>query len=99
MTQILMIFAVRTRRHLFASRPHPLVTTLALGTAALTATLPFSPIGMWFGFVVPPVLYFMFLPIAVIGFLAMIEWVKRRFYAYMTSGPRAAALEPGDVGG
>jgi len=32
-TQILMIFAVRTRRHLFASRPHPAVVLLAVGSA------------------------------------------------------------------
>ena len=39
-TQILMIFAVRTRRHLFASRPHIAVILLAIGGAALTLALP-----------------------------------------------------------
>ena len=40
-TQILMIFAVRTRRSMFASRPHRAVVGLAFGTAAMTVALPF----------------------------------------------------------
>jgi len=81
-TQILMIFAVRTRRHLFASRPHRAVTALALGTAALTLALPFLPgIGRWFEFVHPPATYFAFLLAVVAAFLVTTEWVKRVFYA------------------
>lgn len=80
-TQILMIFAVRTHRHLFASRPHPLVTALAIGMAIFTIALPFIPMGDWFQFVRLPPLYFGFLFVAVVGFLVMIEVVKRAFYA------------------
>lgn len=80
-TQILMIFAVRSRRHLFASRPHASVTALAFGAVALTVALPFLPVGEWFEFVVPPVAYFGFLLLVVGGFLVMIEMVKRLFYA------------------
>jgi len=80
-TQILMIFAVRTRRHLFASHPHPSVTALAFGTATLTVTLPFLPVGAWFEFVALPVPYFAFLLLVVAGFLVLIEVVKRFFFA------------------
>src|ERR1035437_5185692 len=80
-TQILMIFAVRTRRHLLASKPHPSVTALAFGAAALTIALPFLPVGAWFDFVAPPVSYFAFLLLVVGGFLVMTEVVKRLFYA------------------
>jgi Mg2+-importing ATPase len=80
-TQILMIFAVRTRRHLFASQPHPSVTALAFGAVALTVVLPFLPVGAWFEFVALPVPYFAFLLLVVGGFLVMIEMVKRLFYA------------------
>jgi Mg2+-importing ATPase len=80
-TQILMIFAVRTRRHLFASRPHPSVTALAFGAAALTVMLPVLPVGRWFEFVALPAPYFVFLLLVVGGFLVMIEVVKRLFYA------------------
>jgi Mg2+-importing ATPase len=78
-TQILMIFAVRTRRHLFASKPHPSVTALAFGMAALTLALPFLPVGAWFEFVALPVPYFAFLLLVVAGFLVLIEVVKRFF--------------------
>jgi Mg2+-importing ATPase len=87
-TQILMIFAVRTRRHLFASRPHQLVASLAFGTAALTLALPFLPgINQHFGFVHPPALYFAFLVAVVVAFLVMTEFVKRVFYGHMGRRP------------
>jgi Mg2+-importing ATPase len=83
-----MIFAVRTRRHLFASRPHRVVVTLAFGAAALTLALPFLPeIGHWFEFVYPPATYFVFLLAVVAGFLVSTELVKRAFYARMTRTP------------
>jgi Mg2+-importing ATPase len=81
-TQILMIFAVRTRRHLFASQPHRAVTLLAFGAAALTPALPFLPvIGQWFEFVHPPAAYYGYLLAVVAGFLVTTELVKRLFYA------------------
>jgi Mg2+-importing ATPase len=83
-TQILMIFAVRTRRHMFASKPHGAVTILAFGTAALTVALPYLPgVGRWFEFVRPPALYFGYLAAAVAGFLVVTEFVKRLFYKHM----------------
>ena len=87
-TQILMIFAVRTRRHLFASRAHRAVVGLAFGTATLTLALPFLPvIGPWFGFVYLPAGYFAFLLAVVAAFLVMTELVKRIFYARMARMP------------
>jgi P-type Mg2+ transporter len=84
-TQILWIFAVRTRRHLFASRPHRAVAGLAFSAAALTVALPFLPgIGRWFEFVHPPASYFPFLLAVIAAFLVTTELVKRFFYARMT---------------
>ena len=80
-TQTLMIFAVRTRRSLFASRPHPAVTALAFGLSALTLLLPLTPLGAWFHFAPPPLAYYGFLAAAVIGFLIAVEGAKRFFYA------------------
>ena len=81
-TQILMIFAVRTRRHIFASRPHRAVVGLAFGTAGVALALPFLPaIGHWFEFVYLPASYFAFLVAVVAAFLVMTELVKRAFYA------------------
>jgi len=87
-TQILMIFAVRTRRSFIASRPHRAVACLAFGAAALTLALPFLPvIGQWFEFVYLPAAYFAFLIAVVAAFLLMTELVKRAFYARMARVP------------
>ena len=87
-TQILMIFAVRTRRHLFASRPHRAVAGLAFGTVALTLALPFLPvIGKWFQLVHLPASYFAFLFVVVATFLVATELVKRVFFARMARNP------------
>jgi P-type Mg2+ transporter len=91
-TQILMIFAVRTHRHLFASRPHDLVIALAIGTSVLTVALPFLPIGAWFQFVIPPPAYFGFLVVVVAGFLIVIEPVKRALYAHLSRAGAGKSL-------
>jgi Mg2+-importing ATPase len=83
-TQILWIFAVRTRRHFFASRPHRAVAGLAFGSAVLTVALPFLPgIGQLFEFVYPPGSYFPFLCAVIAAFVITTELVKRFFYAHL----------------
>ena len=84
-TQILMIFMVRTRRWAFASRPSLIVVALAAGAAALTLVLPFLPIGPWLGFVWPSAAFLVFLVVAVVGFLVLIELVKQGFYRWLAT--------------
>jgi len=93
-TQILMIFAVRTRRRLFASRPGLGVAVLAAGAVAFTLALPVLPLGAWFGLVAPPVRYFAALLPVVAGFLVATELAKRLFYARLL-GKQPAAARPG----
>ncbi|HEV2362895.1 MAG TPA: HAD-IC family P-type ATPase [Caulobacteraceae bacterium] len=91
-TQILMVFAVRTRRSLFRTRPHPLVAGLAVGAAALTVGLPYLPyVSTWFQFVRFGWAYLAYLAIVTTAFLATVEAVKRAFYARLASSrsPRA----------
>jgi Mg2+-importing ATPase len=95
-TQILMIFMVRTRRWFFASRPSPVVMALAAATALLTLALPFTPVGPLLGFVWPTAAYFVFLAAAVVGFLVVIELVKRSFYRWLPpnhGAPLSAVLD------
>ena len=83
-TQIFIIFALRTRRHLFASRPGRAVTGLALSATAFTLSLPFLPgVSQWFGFVHPPATYFAFLGLVVSAVLVSTELAKRVFYGHM----------------
>ena len=85
-TQILMVFAVRTRRQLWASRPHRIVVLLAVGGCTLAMALPFmSGLGQWMHFVPLPPIYFCFLLALVTAFMFTAEMVKRLFYSHQSS--------------
>ncbi len=79
-TQILVVFAIRTRRPLLKSRPHVVVTWTALGLSALALLLPYTPVGAWFGLVPLPALFFAYLAAAVAAYLVLVEIAKRWFY-------------------
>jgi Mg2+-importing ATPase len=81
-TQVLVVFAIRTRRPLFRSRPQLLLASLAVGIVAVGIALPFAPIGPWLGFVAPPPLFFVYLAVAIAAYLALVEATKRVFYRY-----------------
>ncbi len=84
-TQVLVVFAIRTRRQFFRSRPHGLLVAMALGTVAVAVLLPFLRMGGWFGFVAPPPLFFGYLVSATAAYLALVEITKRVFYR-LTAG-------------
>ena len=79
-TQTLVIFVIRTADRPWRSRPS---RTLGWGVGACVsvgATLPFTPVAPWLGLVPLPPLFFAFLAAMVLGYLAMVEAVKRVFY-------------------
>jgi Mg2+-importing ATPase len=82
-TQVLVVFAIRTRRQFFRSRPHKFLIAMALGAAAVAIILPFVPTGRWFGFVEPPPLFFVYLMGATAAYLAVVEITKTLFYRGM----------------
>ncbi len=79
-TQVLVVFAIRTRRLFFRSKPHRVLVLMALGVVAIALALPFMPFGHWFGFVAPPPLFFVYLIGATIAYLALVETCKTFFY-------------------
>jgi len=81
-TQVLIVFAIRTRRLFFRSRPHRFLVGMALGTVATAVVLPFVSIGRWFGFVAPPPLFFVYLIVATAAYLALVEISKVFFYRW-----------------
>ena len=81
-TQVLVVFAIRTRRPLFRSRPQLLLASLAVGVVAVGIALPFAPFGGWLGFVAPPPLFFVYLAVAIAAYLALVEVTKNVFYRY-----------------
>jgi Mg2+-importing ATPase len=82
-TQVLVVFAIRTRRRFFESRPNRFLVTMALGAVAAAIVLTLLPAGRWFGFVVPPPLFFVYLIVVTAAYLALVEIVKSYFYRFM----------------
>ena len=81
-TQVLVVFAIRTRRTFFRSKPYWFLVVMALGTVAVAVVLPLLPVGRWFGFVTPPPLFFVYLIGATAAYLALVEITKSMFYRF-----------------
>jgi len=75
-TQILVIFIIRTQARPWQDRPHPALiwsSFLALGVAII---LPFTPIGGWFGFVIPSAPMLAAIGALVVLYLLAAEYLK-----------------------
>lgn len=83
-TQVLVVFAIRTRRRFFQSKPHIFLVAMAVGAVAVAILLPLLSVGHWFGFVSPPPFFFAYLLAATAAYLALVELVKQGFYRFAT---------------
>jgi Mg2+-importing ATPase len=81
-TQIIVVFAIRTRRLFFRSKPRGFLVAMAFAAIAVAIALPLLPIGRWFGFVPPPLLFFAFLIGATAAYLTVTEIAKVAFYRF-----------------
>jgi Mg2+-importing ATPase len=79
-TQVMVVFAIRTRRFLLRSKPHAFLALMAGSVVLAAVALPFLPIGRWFGFVEPPPSFFLYLILATLAYLAVVEIAKTAFY-------------------
>jgi Mg2+-importing ATPase len=80
-TQTLVIFVIRTRIvPFYSSRPSRLLAFSTLLIVAIALVLPFTVIGSIFGFVRPPLSFFIVLAGLVAGYIVIVELVKRWFY-------------------
>jgi Mg2+-importing ATPase len=79
-TQVLVVFAIRTRRRPFwRSRPsRPLAATVLLAVA-VAAVLPFTPLAAPLGFEPLPLLFWPVLVGMIAAYLAFVELVKGRY--------------------
>jgi len=75
-TQILVIFIIRTNGRPWSNRPDPVLTSSSLIALAVALLLPLSPMGRWFGFVVPRLPVLGGIGILVVIYLACAEIVK-----------------------
>jgi len=79
-TQILVVFCIRTRRRFYRSRPCDFLVFMTFAAVAVAIVLPLVPLGSWFGFVVPPPMFFVFLTGATLAYLVLVEITKVIFY-------------------
>ncbi|HEX8966282.1 MAG TPA: magnesium-translocating P-type ATPase, partial [Chloroflexota bacterium] len=87
-TQTLVIFVIRTDGNPFKSRPSTPLMVTVLGGVLTGLVIVLSPLGGLLGFTPPPGSFFAVLVVMVVTYLAIVQLVKRRFYA--ASGWRAA---------
>jgi Mg2+-importing ATPase len=79
-TQVLVIFIIRTRRNPFKSRPNVWLTVCSLSVVALAVAFPYTPLGRYFGFVAPPLSFYLVLAGLVFFYLVAVEGMKQWFF-------------------
>jgi len=84
-TQVLVIFIIRTRKNPFKSRPNPWLIACSLTVVAVAVLLPFTPAGVYLGFVAPPALFFFILILMLIAYLLAVEGMKQWFFKHFAA--------------
>lgn len=79
-TQIMVIFIIRTRGNPLKSHAHPLLIATSMIIVATAIVMPFTSIGTYFGFVPPPMKFYLMLGGMMFMYLCMVELAKKVFY-------------------
>jgi Mg2+-importing ATPase len=79
-TQVLVIFIIRTRRNPFKSRPSFWLTLCSVSVVVLALLFPYTPLGRYFGFVEPPLSFYLILAGLVLFYLFAVEGIKQWFF-------------------
>ena len=85
-TQVLVIFVIRTRKPAYASRPDPRLAAAALAVVTFAVLLPFVPYAGLLGFVTLPPLYYLVIVCIALAYLLAAELTKRAFYGRWAGG-------------
>jgi len=89
LSQVLVIFVIRTRGKPWASRPARSLVGASLAVIAVALVLPFTSAGPLFQFGHPPAVFFAWLAAMLVAYLALVEAVKRVFYRHHLRTARA----------
>jgi P-type Mg2+ transporter len=76
----LVVLVVRTRGPFWRSRPSTALTLSTMLVVGATVTLPYTPLGLVFGFVPLPGLFLGLMALIVLTYVASAELLKRAFY-------------------
>jgi Mg2+-importing ATPase len=91
-TQVLVIFVIRTRGKPWKSRPSAVLAAASLGVVCIALLLPFTPLGRLFHFTPPPTIFFAWLAGMLLAYLVLVEGAKRFFYRHLAvRAPRVRA--------
>ena len=86
LTQTLVVFVLRTRKTPFwKSKPGKFLVISCLTVVVVALALPYTPLGAIFNFSPPPVTFYLALVGLIVGYLFLVEVVKKWFlkrYAY-----------------
>jgi Mg2+-importing ATPase len=82
-TQVLVIFVIRTHGKPWASRPSAVLSGASLAVVVTAVALPFTPLGGLFHLEPPPAIFFAWLAGMVLAYLALAECAKRFFYRHL----------------
>ncbi|SIP88499.1 magnesium-translocating P-type ATPase [Bosea sp. TND4EK4] len=77
LTQILVIFVIRTTLRCWRSRPHPALVFTSLGALVLALVLALTPVGSALGFVAIPSSWLFSIGVIAIAYLSLAEALKR----------------------
>jgi magnesium-transporting ATPase (P-type) len=64
----------------YLSRPNPWLIACSLTVVAVAVLLPFTPAGVYLGFVAPPAFFFLILILMLVAYLLAVEGMKQWFF-------------------
>jgi len=76
----LIVLVIRSRKPFFRSRPSKYLFATTLLTVVMTLVLPFTPLGLVFGFSSLPISFLLLIGIIVTGYIVSAELAKTIFY-------------------
>lgn len=88
LTQLFIVYVVRTRKHFWQSRPASLLIGLSIVVGAIAITLPYTPLAADLGFTPPPVSVLAGLTAITLAYLAVSETTKRMLFAHYDKPPK-----------
>jgi Mg2+-importing ATPase len=91
-TQTLVLFVIRTSRNPLRSRPSRALTATTLLMVAVGTAIPFTRLAKPMGFTPLPPLYFVFLAVATITYLFVVEVAKHRLMPSVARNHQTARL-------
>jgi len=89
-TQILVIFIIRTNGRPWYDLPHPALVVSSLVALVVAMVVPFTPAGRWFGFEAPPLGMLGAISVLIVLYLVCAELLKRVAVAASAASAKTA---------